>query len=58
MRKRRSKVETPTPTPRFRANKMRVRYGGMRWRLLQDRGRWLLVERRGTVQWIPGGAAA
>jgi len=43
---------------RFRANKRKVRYAGRRWRLLHDRGRWLLVERRGVVQWIPAAAAS
>jgi len=43
---------------RFRANKRKVRYAGRRWRLVADRGRWLFVERRGVMQWIPAAAAA
>jgi hypothetical protein len=38
--------------PKFRSNKATVRYAGMRWHLIQDRGTWLLLERRGCTQFV------
>lgn len=44
----------------FTARKKYVRYGGYRWRLVSDRGRWLYIE-RGTIHrfscWIPAECA-
>lgn len=37
----------------FRANKKWVSYAGRRWRLVQDRGAYVLLERRGVSQWAP-----
>ncbi len=42
----------PGKASSFRSNKLTVRYAGMRWHLLQDRGKFLLIERRGCCQWI------
>lgn len=44
----------------FRSNRKYVRYHGRRWRLLQDRGRWLLVQslRGNVVQFVPTGAVS
>lgn len=44
---------------RFTARRKWVSYGGHRWRLELDRGRWLLLSRsRGAyMQWIPAAAA-
>jgi hypothetical protein len=43
---------------RFRKDKQVVRYAGLRWRLVQDRGAWLFIERNQGLmthmaQWIP-----
>jgi hypothetical protein len=38
--------------PTYTKAKKTVRYAGMRWHLLQDRGTWLLLERRGCAQFV------
>lgn len=56
-RPHREKLEKSV-TPAFRRNKRKVRYAGRRWRLVDDRGRWVLIERGMTIntlvsQWVP-----
>jgi hypothetical protein len=61
--KRRTTPQSRQDAPRrFRKNKRVVRYAGLRWRLAEDRGRWLFVARNEGLtthmaQWIPAACA-
>lgn len=45
-------------TRRFTRRRKWIRYGGHRWRLVADRGRWLLIVRRHAyLKWIPAECA-
>ena len=43
----------PRASRAFSARQKIVRYAGLRWKLVADRGAWVFIARRGVEQWVP-----
>jgi hypothetical protein len=60
---RQNSRQSRQPAPRyFRKDKQVIRYAGLRWRLVEDRGTWLFIARNEGLtthmaQWIPAACA-